>query len=135
MTLQPCSIVIIRTKEDFPPLSCGGKFENIMETICKYFNCSEMQIRSKGKKEPFLFARHIAITLMYANCKSLSTTYIAKYFGRHHSTIIHSVIEVSEKLELPHSDPIKEYYLDIVKLLPFQANPIERRFNPFIPQN
>jgi chromosomal replication initiator protein len=74
----------------------------IQQTVAQYYQIKVDELRSKDNSKPIVKPRQIAMYL----CKQLtekSLPEIGKSFGKHHSTVIHSINKVQDSLK---HDPI-----------------------------
>lgn len=74
----------------------------IIAEVARFFGYDEAVIRGTGRSRQIVNARNIAIYLI-RNITGLSTIEIGKIFNRDHSTAVHSLDQVSAKLQ---SDPL-----------------------------
>jgi chromosomal replication initiator protein len=72
--------------------------EQIIATVCSYFNITVNDIRSSKREKHIVFARHIAIFLIRVHL-SITFSQIGMYFGgRDHSTIMHSFEKINSNI-------------------------------------
>ncbi len=72
--------------------------ESIQKFIANYFNIKVSEIKSKNNSKQIVFPRQISMYLC-KNMTDLSLPEIGKKFGgKHHSTVIHSIKKIEEKL-------------------------------------
>lgn len=64
-------------------------FDQIIQAVCKHYRFSIEELVSPSRAQPLTTARHWA---MYLLCKDgrYTSTFIAKYFERDHTTVIHA---------------------------------------------
>ncbi len=62
--------------------------DNIMETVCLYYNVDEKDVLSKSRLFELVTARHMFCILARRHTSS-SYIYIGKYINRDHATVIH----------------------------------------------
>ena len=62
--------------------------DNIMETVCLYYNVDEKDVLSKSRLFELVTARHMFCILARRHTSS-SYIYIGKYINRNHATVIH----------------------------------------------
>jgi len=87
--------------------------EVIISEVSRYFGMDESLLRGPSRSRGIVAARNIAIYLIQ-NITGLSTVGIGKIFERDHSTVLHSIDQVNEKLSDPaYSQTIKDITLNI----------------------
>ncbi|MEW5806924.1 MAG: chromosomal replication initiator protein DnaA [Acidobacteriota bacterium] len=73
--------------------------ESIQKYIANYFNIKVSELKSKNNSKQIVYPRQIAMYL----CKTLTDLSLPeigkKFGGKHHSTVIHSIKKIEEKLE------------------------------------
>ena len=74
----------------------------IITEVARYFGLEEAVIRGPSRSRSVVSSRNIAMYLI-RNITGLSTIEIGKIFDRDHSTALHSLDQVTEKLE---TDPV-----------------------------
>ena len=86
----------------------------IINEVSRYFGFDESSIRGPSRSRNIVNARNIAMYLI-RNITGLSTIEIGKIFDRDHSTALHSLDQVKEKLESDpaYSQTIKDITLNI----------------------
>ncbi len=86
--------------------------EKIMSEVCRIYNVTEDDIRSKKRTMTISLARRVA---MYAirNVMELSLPDIGKQFNRDHSTVIYSISQVES--EMKENSYFKDTVQDIIK--------------------
>lgn len=86
----------------------------IINEVARYFGFEESVIRGPSRSRQIVFARNIAMFLI-RNITGLSTIEIGKIFDRDHTTALHSLDQVTEKLETDptYSETIKNITLNI----------------------
>lgn len=73
----------------------------IMEEVCKYYGFSQRTIEGKSRMKNIIEARYIFIDLLYNDPHSkISKTKIGHLLNRDHSTIIHSLRNVRDWLQV-----------------------------------
>ncbi len=87
----------------------------ILDEICRYYNISEADLKGQRKTAELALARQISMYLM----RTLSDCYtygdIGKYLGRDHSTIIHGVSKIEERLSDPSFKTIIDEITENIK--------------------
>ena len=88
--------------------------DTIINEVSRFFGYDESVIRGPGRSRQVVNARNIAMYLI-RNITGLSTIEIGKIFGRDHSTAVHSLDQVSAKLQqdAAFSQTIKDITLNI----------------------
>lgn len=86
------------------------RFEGIVTTVVDHYGLTVDELRSKNRRRHIVKPRQIAIYLGGFFTK-LTLTYIGEYFGKDHTTILHSINTVKDLLE---TDP--DYVMEIKKL-------------------
>ena len=86
----------------------------IISEVSRYFGFDESVIRGPSRSRQIVNARNIAMYLI-RNITGLSTIEIGKIFGRDHTTALHSLDQVTDKLEsdAAYSQSIKDITLNI----------------------
>lgn len=81
-------------KENHTQLS----IENIQEYVCDYFGINTNKVREKTRKQEIVEARQIAMYLAKQYTESSLKTIGLHFGGRDHSTVIHAISTVEERL-------------------------------------
>lgn len=86
----------------------------IISEVARYFAMEEAVLRGPSRSRQIVSSRNIAMYLI-RNITGLSTIEIGKIFGRDHTTALHSLDQVTEKLETDPSvsQAIKDITLNI----------------------
>ena len=86
----------------------------IISEVARYFSVDEALLRGPSRSRQIVHARNIAMYLI-RNITGLSTIEIGKIFDRDHTTALHSLDQVTEKLETEPSvsQAIKDITLNI----------------------
>lgn len=86
----------------------------IINEVSRFFGFDESVIRGPARSRQVVYARNIAMYLI-RNITGLSTIEIGKIFDRDHSTALHSLDQVTEKLNTDpsYSQTIKDITLNI----------------------
>lgn len=114
---------IIRVKYNHPNPFHGDKVTAIIYECCMYFDVNEYQLKKRLKKREVTLARHIAISLIRQYCPMYSLKGIASLFNHKcHTTCLHSINEVKDKLKTNPEDPLSIAYYSITQKLPFLLN-------------
>lgn len=84
--------------------------EDIQKTVCEYFGIDANKVREKTRKQEIVEARQIAMYLSKNLTKSSLKTIGLQFGGRDHSTVIHAINTVEERLEtsMKHKQIIKD---------------------------
>ena len=98
---EPISLAVAQKCSDIikPKKQRGGSFEAIIEVVAENFNVAKHDILGKRRTKNIATARQVA---MMITRRVLGTSYpeIGLFFGgRDHSTVIHAVKTVSDKME------------------------------------
>ena len=89
--------------------------EQIIETVCKYFDITKQDIIGKKKSKDVVEPRMIAIYLI-SEILEIPLVSIGKIFGgRDHTTIMHSRDKISDQLKTSHK--IQSFVSEIKKML------------------
>jgi len=72
--------------------------ETIQEYVCEYFGINTNKVREKTRKQEIVEARQIAMYLSKQFTKSSLKTIGLHFGGRDHSTVIHAISTVEERL-------------------------------------
>lgn len=89
--------------------------EQIIETVCKYFDITKQDIVGKKKSKDVVEPRMIAIYLI-SEILEIPLVSIGKIFGgRDHTTIMHSRDKISDQLKTSHK--IQSFVSEIKKML------------------
>ncbi|MFC1842274.1 chromosomal replication initiator protein DnaA [Candidatus Dependentiae bacterium] len=101
LTNQPLSIelakkVLSRSQENKKKTV---DFDDVAQSVCKYYRFSLSDLKSKKRKRDLSFARQVAMFLMKKlTCKSLRE--IGAFLGgRDHSTVLHAIEKIEKKLQ------------------------------------
>lgn len=72
--------------------------QQILNSVCEHFNVSEKVMRSKDRHRDVALCRQVAIFLMkrYTTMRLID---IAKFFNNDHTTIMHSIKKVGQRME------------------------------------
>lgn len=73
--------------------------ESIQEYVCEYFDINTNKVREKTRKQEIVEARQIAMYLSKQYTKSSLKTIGLHFGGRDHSTVIHAISTVEERLK------------------------------------
>ena len=73
--------------------------ENIQRLVCDYFGIDPNKVREKTRKQEVVEARQIAMYLSKTMTKSSLKTIGLHFGGRDHSTVIHAITSVEDRLE------------------------------------
>jgi len=73
--------------------------ENIQRLVCDYFGIESNRVREKTRKQEVVEARQIAMYLSKTMTKSSLKTIGLHFGGRDHSTVIHAISAVENRLE------------------------------------
>ncbi|MBR6824917.1 MAG: chromosomal replication initiator protein DnaA [Oscillospiraceae bacterium] len=76
--------------------------ELIISEVCRFYSIEERMIRGTQKTKGITEARQLAMYLI-RSMTSLSTPDIAKEFGKNHTTVLHSIRTIEDKLKSPSS--------------------------------
>ena len=76
--------------------------ELIISEVCRFYSIEERMIRGTQKTKGITEARQLAMYLI-RTMTSLSTPDIAKEFGKNHTTVLHSIRTIEDKLKSPSS--------------------------------
>ncbi len=90
--------------------------DDVLKKVCEYFDISEKQIMGKSRKKEIALARQISMYLSQEICE-LSLSQIGKFYGKHHSTVMHSIEKI--KNEIKTNDDVRKYVEEIVSKLKF----------------
>lgn len=71
----------------------------IIKAVSLYFDMSMKQIKSKNRSEQFVRARHICMYIMMEHCR-YALKKAAQYFDIHHSSVIHAVKSIRDKMSI-----------------------------------
>ena len=74
----------------------------IISEVCQFYSIEERVLRGTQKSKGITEARQLAMYLI-RKITSLSTTDIGKEFGKNHTTVLHAIKSVEEKLLIPSS--------------------------------
>jgi len=69
----------------------------IIETVCEFRGVLEAEVLSTKRTARVAQARQEAISLTKQFCKSYTISALCKLFGRDHTTIIYSILRVSDR--------------------------------------
>jgi chromosomal replication initiator protein len=72
--------------------------ESIQNYVCEYFGIEPNKVREKTRKQEIVEARQIAMFLSKKFTKSSLKTIGLHFGGRDHSTVIHAISTVEERL-------------------------------------
>ncbi len=78
-------------------------FNQYVDAVCKTFAISKEELFTKSKRRDMVDARHLLYYLCFH--RPMQVRYIQEYMGRNdyevgHSTIIHGIEQVSEKMDM-----------------------------------
>lgn len=84
--------------------------EDIQKLVCDYFGIDSNKVREKTRKQEIVEARQIAMYLSKHLTKSSLKTIGLQFGGRDHSTVIHAINTVEERLEtsMKHKQIVKD---------------------------
>jgi len=88
--------------------------EDIVRAVSEYYNMPKTEIMSKKQKKEHVLARQICMFLM-KNIYNMQIVEIAKFFGKDHTTVLHSINKIEKKI--PEDDKLKEDIMEIEKML------------------
>ena len=74
----------------------------IISEVCQFYSIEERVLRGTQKSKGITEARQLAMYLI-RKITALSTTDIGKEFGKNHTTVLHAIKSVEEKLLIPSS--------------------------------
>ncbi len=74
----------------------------IISEVCQFYSIEERVIRGSQKSKGITEARQLSMYLI-RKLLSLSTTDIGKEFGKNHTTVLHAIKTIEEKLQVPSS--------------------------------
>ncbi len=73
--------------------------DSIINAVCSYFNVKQQELKSKNRSRIISYPRQVAMYLLREKL-NLSLQDIANIFGgRNHSTVLHSIKEIQNKLQ------------------------------------
>jgi len=72
--------------------------EAIQNYVCEYFDIDTNKVREKTRKQEIVEARQIAMYLSKKFTKSSLKTIGLQFGGRDHSTVIHAISTIEERL-------------------------------------
>lgn len=94
--------------------------EDIQNQVCEYFGIDANKVREKTRKQEIVEARQIAMYLCKNMTKSSLKTIGLQFGGRDHSTVIHAINTVEERLDTSekHRQIIKDiqHHLELASL-------------------
>ena len=73
-------------------------FKGIVKKLCDYFGIDTNKVREKTRKQEIVEARQIAMYLSKHFTKSSLKTIGLHFGGRDHSTVIHAISTVEERI-------------------------------------
>lgn len=83
--------------------------ELIQNQVCEYFGIDPNKVREKTRKQEIVEARQIAMYLSKHMTKSSLKTIGLQFGGRDHSTVIHAITSVEDRMQNPkHQKIIKD---------------------------
>jgi chromosomal replication initiator protein len=77
--------------------------DEIVETVCDYFNVSTTAVSSRSRKREHVMARQVAMYLTQKYTKMPASRIGQLVGGRDHSTVIHSCAQVEKRLTTDNS--------------------------------
>jgi chromosomal replication initiator protein len=99
--------------------------EEIITTICKRMEISKETVMSKSRKHDCVLTRHLCIYFIWET-SFWTLKRVGKLFGRHHSTIIHALNSVNDRIDVDkrfrhmfnhlHDEIIGYSYVEIPKI-------------------
>lgn len=66
----------------------------VADAVCAHFNLTIDELKEKNRKRTIVKARQIAMYIMHK--KGLTLMYVAEFFGKDHTTVIHSECTVKD---------------------------------------
>jgi len=102
-------------KDMIPETKTHISIESIQEYVCEYFSIDTNKVREKTRKQEIVEARQIAMYLSKKFTDSSLKTIGLHFGGRDHSTVIHAVKTVEERMQMSkkHEHLVNELYQKI----------------------
>ncbi len=106
MTLAE-SVLKRSVKIDNKPLT----IDDIIESVCGYFNVSVEEVNGKSRKRNLVVARQVSMYLAQKHTKMPASRIGKLIAGRDHSTVLHSCEKVEERMKID-----KLFYEEVTKI-------------------
>jgi chromosomal replication initiator protein len=103
---------VVKTQEDVN-IPKSIKQEDIIYSVCKYFNVKESDLISKSRKRKFVLARQICMQMIYTLVEKSTLKKIGKHFDRDHSTCVYANQTVQDLFDTDKK--YKEDYKNILR--------------------
>lgn len=81
--------------------------ENIIDSVCKYFNVTPKELRMRKRNRELVDPRHICMYLIKMKT-NMQVTKIGDLFDRDHTTVLHGVKSVKNQLTHPADDRFRD---------------------------
>ena len=101
------SVLKRSVKIDNKPLT----IDNIIESVCGYFNVSVEEVNGKSRKRNLVVARQVSMYLAQKHTKMPALRIGKLIAGRDHSTVLHSCEKVEERMKID-----KLFYEEVTKI-------------------
>ena len=101
------SVLKRSVKIDNKPLT----IDDIIESVCGYFNVSVEEVNGKSRKRNLVVARQVSMYLAQKHTKMPASRIGKLIAGRDHSTVLHSCEKVEERMKID-----KLFYEEITKI-------------------
>ena len=101
------SVLKRSVKIDNKPLT----IDDIIESVCGYFNVSVEEVNGKSRKRNLVVARQVSMYLAQKHTKMPASRIGKLIAGRDHSTVLHSCEKVEERMKID-----KLFYEEVTKI-------------------